>query len=202
MSATSTDPNLPTTSARGSDPGAADGPAGASRSATSSRVPDPGADDRPSNSGAVPGSTEPTASPDKSTLASEAEVSAKIASTKEYGDLVLIGNEEFDADRPSLAIAAYEKALKLHPFDPDVQTDLGVMYRRVHRHDEAINAFRKAAQLDPKHQESRYNLAVVLEEDERDASAALTAWKDYLKVAKPGPKTEDAKRRVAALAAR
>ncbi|MBW3624669.1 MAG: tetratricopeptide repeat protein [Armatimonadetes bacterium] len=126
-------------------------------------------------------------------------VRSVIASTTDYGALVRIGNEQFDKKHPLLAIAAYEKALKLHPFDADVQTDLGTMYRAMHRHHDALNAFRKAASMDPRHVQSRYNIGVVLSVDENDPAGAVAAWKEYLKVAPPGPQVEEVKRRIAVL---
>jgi tetratricopeptide (TPR) repeat protein len=129
----------------------------------------------------------------------DAGVRAAIQHASDYQALVHIGNEQFDAKHPRLAIAAYEKALKIHPFDPDVQTDLGVMYRATHRPSDAIKAFRNAASLDPKHAQSRYNLGVVLAFDANDMKGAIAAWKDYLRVAPPGPQAEDVKRQVEAM---
>jgi tetratricopeptide (TPR) repeat protein len=126
-------------------------------------------------------------------------IRAQIDTASDYQSLVKIGNGQFDARHPKLAILAYEKALKIHPFDPDVQTDLGVMYRAVHRHDDAVNAFRKAAQIDPKHTQSRYNLGLVLLEDEKDTPAAIRAWEDYLKVDPSGPKSQEVRDMLAEL---
>ena len=55
----------------------------------------------------------------------------------------------------------------------------------------AIDEFKKAAQIDPKHVNSRYNLGLVLLHDKRDIKAAIKAWEDYLKV---DPNSERANR--------
>jgi tetratricopeptide (TPR) repeat protein len=154
----------------------------------------------PAAPAAVPGAEDHTAPKEGYDLAfDDPQVQAAIAAAGDYGTLIHLGNEQFDQKHPKLAIAAYEKALKIHPFDPDVQTDLGIMYRAMHRHDDALNAFRKAAAMDPKHVQSRYNIGVVLAADENDAAGAVAAWKDFLKVAPPGPQKEEVKRRIAEL---
>jgi len=56
------------------------------------------------------------------------------------------------------AIKAYTEYLKLKPDNADVRTDLGIMYRNTGEIDKAIEEFKKAAQIDPKHINSRYNL--------------------------------------------
>ncbi len=65
------------------------------------------------------------------------------------------------------------------------------MYRNAGEIDKAIEEFKKAAQLDPKHVNSRYNLGLVLLHDKRDMKAAIKAWEDYLKV---DPNSERAQR--------
>jgi tetratricopeptide (TPR) repeat protein len=65
------------------------------------------------------------------------------------------------------------------------------MYRNAGEIDKAIDEFKKAAQIDPKHVNSRYNLGLVLLHDKRDIKAAIKAWEDYLKV---DPNSERANR--------
>jgi tetratricopeptide (TPR) repeat protein len=55
----------------------------------------------------------------------------------------------------------------------------------------ALEEFRKAAQSDPKHVNSRYNIGIVLLHDKQDIKGAIKAWEDYLKV---DPKSERANR--------
>ncbi len=93
-----------------------------------------------------------------------------------------LGNLCFDSNQPQEAIKAYTEYLKLKPDDADVRTDLGIMYRNVGEIDKAIEEFKKAAQIDPKHVNARYNLGLVLLHDKRDIKAAVKAWEDYLRV--------------------
>ena len=68
---------------------------------------------------------------------------------------------------------------------------MGIMYRALGDFDRAIEEFKKAAQNDPKHVNSRYNIGIVLLHDKGDIKGALKAWEDYLKV---DPKSERAER--------
>jgi cytochrome c-type biogenesis protein CcmH/NrfG len=95
---------------------------------------------------------------------------------------VELGNIYFDTDQPKEAIEAYSQYLAIKPDNPDVRTDMGIMYRKLGQFDKAIEEFRKAAQADPKHVNSRYNIGLVLLHDKQDIKGAVTAWEDYLKV--------------------
>ena len=65
------------------------------------------------------------------------------------------------------------------------------MYRNLGDFDRALEEFRKAAQSDPKHINSRYNIGIVLLHDKQDIKGAIKAWEEYLKV---DPKSERAER--------
>ena len=104
---------------------------------------------------------------------------------------VELGNLYFDSDQPKEAIEAYNQYLSIKPDNPDVRTDLGIMYRKIGELDKALEEFRKAAQIDPKHSNSRYNIGIVLLHDKQDRKGAIKAWEDYLKV---DPKSERAER--------
>ena len=104
---------------------------------------------------------------------------------------VELGNLYFDTDQSKEAIEAYRQYLAIKPDNPDVRTDMGIMYRKLGEFDRAIEEFKKAAQSDPRHINSRYNLGLVLLHDKQDMKAAIKAWEDYLKV---DPKSERAQR--------
>jgi cytochrome c-type biogenesis protein CcmH/NrfG len=118
------------------------------------------------------------------------EVNAKIQALKDIvqkdpknlSAWVELGNLYFDSDQPREAIEAYGKYLAVKPDNPDVRTDMGVMYRKLGDSDRAIQEFRKAAQTDLTHVNSRYNIGVVLLHDKQDIKGAIKAWEDYLKV--------------------
>ena len=95
---------------------------------------------------------------------------------------VELGNLYFDSQKPNEAIQAYSQYLAAKPDNPDVRTDMGIMYRSLGDFDRAIEEFRKAAQSDPKHVNSRYNIGLVLLHDKQDIKGAIKAWEDFLKV--------------------
>jgi cytochrome c-type biogenesis protein CcmH/NrfG len=102
-----------------------------------------------------------------------------------------LGNLYFDSDQPREAIEAYRQYLALKPDDPDVRTDMGIMYRKLGDFDRALEEFGKAVQSDPNHINSRYNIGLVLLHDKQDMKGAIKAWEEYLKV---DPKSERAER--------
>jgi len=95
---------------------------------------------------------------------------------------VELGNLYFDMDQPKEAIEAYSQYLAVKPDNPDVRTDMGIMYRKLGQFDKALEEFGKAAQSDPKHVNSRYNIGLVLLHDKQDIKGAIKAWEEYLKV--------------------
>jgi tetratricopeptide (TPR) repeat protein len=127
------------------------------------------------------------------------EVASKIETLKEIVKKdpknlpawVELGNLYFDSDQPKEAIEAYSQYLAVKPDNPDVRTDMGIMYRKLGQFDRAIEEFRRAAQSDPKHINSRYNIGLVLLHDKQDIKGAIKAWEEYLKV---DPKSERANR--------
>jgi cytochrome c-type biogenesis protein CcmH/NrfG len=102
-----------------------------------------------------------------------------------------LGNLYFDSNQPKEAIEAYSQYLAIKPDNADVRTDMAIMYRNLGEMDLALEQFQKAAQSDPKHVNSRYNIGIVLLHDKQDMKGAIKAWEEYLKV---DPKSERAER--------
>lgn len=103
----------------------------------------------------------------------------------DYDALVVLGNAAYDAREFAQAADAYEKALKLHPADANVMTDLGTAYRNEGQIDKALAMFRKARATDPKHWQSLYNEVIVLAMDTHDHDGANAAFA-RLKAEHPG----------------
>jgi len=103
---------------------------------------------------------------------------------------VELANLYFDSDQPKEAIQAYSHYLAVKPDNPDVRTDMGIMYRKLGQFDRALEEFRKAAQNDPKHANSRYNIGLVLLHDKQDMKGAIKAWEEYLKVDPNGERAQ------------
>ena len=104
---------------------------------------------------------------------------------------VELGNLYFDSNQPKEAIEAYSQYLAIKPDNADVRTDMAIMYRNLGDVNRALEQFQKAAQSDPKHVNSRYNIGIVLLHDKQDIKGAIKAWEEYLKV---DPKSERAER--------
>ena len=81
------------------------------------------------------------------------------------------------------AIEAFQKALadRAYPTPEKVYLNLGIVYSSQGRAQEAVDAFRKAVEIDPKYYDAHYELASVLDRTNRLEEAA----REY-EVARPG----------------
>ena len=113
-----------------------------------------------------------------------------------YQALVQLGNDYFDIGEAQKSVDTYLRALAVKDGDPNVLTDLGVMYRQLRDFPKAIAAFRKAAAASPTHPQSRMNLGVVLMHDLNDPKGAIAAWEDFLRVAPNDPNAPNIRRSI------
>jgi len=95
-----------------------------------------------------------------------------------------LGNAYFDADAPTQAIVAYNRALAIKPDDADILNDQGAMYRQTGDFNHALANFEKARQIDPTNLESIYNSGYVLAFDLNQFDKAIVMWRKYLKLDK------------------
>lgn len=93
-----------------------------------------------------------------------------------------LGNAYFDTGQPNLAIEAYEKSLAISRVNPNVITDLGIMYRDSGDSVRAVELFQEAAALDEGHVMSRFNTGVVMLHDLENPAGALAAWKAVIEI--------------------
>jgi tetratricopeptide (TPR) repeat protein len=130
--------------------------------------------------------------PDKLKLARDIQQLEQILKTdpNNYDALVQLGNSQFDIGAPQKSIDAYRRALAIKGTDPNVWTDMGVMYRELKNFPDAVNCFRKAITFDPRHASSRYNLGVVLLHDLNDYPGAIEAWEGLLSIEPTGPRAD------------
>jgi tetratricopeptide (TPR) repeat protein len=91
-----------------------------------------------------------------------------------------LGNAYFDADMPTQAIAAYNRALAIKPDDTNILNDQGAMYRQTGDFAHALANFEKARKVDPYNLESLYNSGYVLAFDLNQIDKALVLWRRYL----------------------
>ncbi len=129
------------------------------------------------------GKTEQNIMPGKEVMNKLVELEKKAMDNPKNADLwIELGNTYFDLARYPRSITAYENSLKLKPNNPNILTDLGVMYRRNKQPLKAIESFEKAMKADLKHKISRMNKGIVLLYDLNDKKGAIQAWEDLLRI--------------------
>ena len=84
-----------------------------------------------------------------------------------------LGDIYFDYNRYREAIEAYSHYLSIKPEDSDIRTKMGMMLRGLEDFDGAIEAFRKAAQMNPRHAESRFQLGALFLQEKRMSKGRL-----------------------------
>lgn len=97
-------------------------------------------------------------------------------------DWIELGDLYFDANLPKLSIEAYGRALALNPSNPDVLTDMGIMYRELGEFTAALECFRNANSINPAHTQSLYNEGLILSHDLNDRAGAREAWSKLVKI--------------------
>ncbi len=103
---------------------------------------------------------------------------------------IKLGNHYFDANKPRDAVRAYERALALKPDNPDVLTDMGIMYRQLGEFDRALEKFALASKINPLHEQSRFNQGVVLFFDLNRKEEARKVWNALVSI-NPDAKAPD-----------
>lgn len=113
------------------------------------------------------------------------QVEAHLAANPDDAQTLLrLANLSYDIQDWQGCADAYDRYFKLRPEDPDILTDQGTCYRGLGDTQKALDLFRKAQALDPKHWQSVYNEVVVLAFDLRDFAAAERAL-DELRALQP-----------------
>ncbi|MCD8545631.1 MAG: tetratricopeptide repeat-containing glycosyltransferase family protein [Sulfurospirillum cavolei] len=69
------------------------------------------------------------------------------------------------------AIAMYEKAIALDPFNVNASINLGNIFKKQHRFSEAIRVYQEAVFLEPENPKVYYNLGTIFQEQKRSADA-------------------------------
>ena len=89
-----------------------------------------------------------------------------------------LANYLYDKHYFNLAIQWYERSLKLDSRNVNAQTDLGTCYFYTGQPQQAIQQYKKALALDPKHQPTIFNLIVVNLEGTHDLQTARKYWNE------------------------
>jgi len=107
-----------------------------------------------------------------------------------------LGDGYFDIEEPGKSIEAYRKALALDDSDPNVWTDMGVMYRRTGDSAKALESFDRAIEKGPNHTISRLNKGVVYVYDLQEFDKGIAAWEDFLRLQPSGPQADQVRQQI------
>jgi cytochrome c-type biogenesis protein CcmH/NrfG len=99
----------------------------------------------------------------------------------DYDSLVKLGNIYYDGQQFPNAIQYYERALKIHPENPDVRTDMGTAYWYTGNADKALAAMEVSLKYRPGHPQTLFNLGWVRWQGKADPKGAVEAWQQLLK---------------------
>ena len=133
-----------------------------------------------------PGTALPQKQPDPNAQAALAQAAAPLleAVNKDPNDfdaLVKLGNLYYDGQQFPSAIQYYERALAIHPDNPDVRTDMGTAYWYTGNSDKALAAMETSLKYRPGHPQTLFNLGWVRWQGKQDPKGAIEAWQQLLK---------------------
>lgn len=94
--------------------------------------------------------------------------------------LINVGNIYYDAKQYTTAIDYYQRALKLHPENTDVRTDMATAYWYNGNADDAIAEFHKSLTYDPDKANTLFNLGIVEWQGKMDIDKAVAVWQKLL----------------------
>src|SRR5579864_5515605 len=100
---------------------------------------------------------------------------------KDFDSLVKIGNLYYDGQQFPNAIQYYERALVIHPENPDVRTDMGTAYWYTGNAEKALAAMETSLKYRPGHPQTLFNLGWVRWQGKQDPKGAIEAWQQLLK---------------------
>ena len=107
-----------------------------------------------------------------------------------------LGDNLFDIGEQGRSIEAYRTALAIDDGDPNVWTDMGVMYRRTNNPAKAIEAFAAALAKNPNHTVALLNTGVVYVNDLGDLAKGVEAWEKFLEIQPSGPQADGIRQEV------
>ncbi len=105
--------------------------------------------------------------------------------------MVALGNLYFDAGRWQEARLWYERALEREAGDPNVVTDLAVVYRNLEQPERSLELLDQAIQTSPDHWQAWYNRVIVLHFDLHRHDEAAQALARLKAIASANPEVPD-----------
>jgi len=118
-------------------------------------------------------------------------------SPADYDALVKLGDLYYDGQQFPNAIQYYERALVIHPENPDVRTDLGTAYWYIGNADKALAEMEISLKYKPGHPQTLFNLGWVKWQGKADAKGAVAAWQNLLKTNPDYPQKQQVEQYIA-----
>lgn len=115
----------------------------------------------------------------------------------DYDSLIKLGNVYYDGQQFPSAIQYYERALAIHPENPDVRTDTGTAYWYTGNADKAIEAMLLSLKYRPNHPQTLFNLGWVRWQGKADPKGAIAAWQQLLKTNPDYPQKQQVQQYIA-----
>jgi cytochrome c-type biogenesis protein CcmH/NrfG len=116
---------------------------------------------------------------------------------KDFDSLVKLGNLYYDGQQFPSAIQFYERALVIHPDNPDVRTDMGTAYWYTGNADKALSAMESSLKFRPGHPQTLFNLGWVRWQGKQDPKGAIEAWEQLLKANPDYPQKQQVEQYIA-----
>jgi cytochrome c-type biogenesis protein CcmH/NrfG len=115
----------------------------------------------------------------------------------DYDSLVKLGDLYYDGQQFPNAIQYYERALAIHPENPDVRTDLGTAYWYTGNADKALVEMETSLRYKPGHPQTLFNLGWVKWQGKADAKGAVAAWQKLLEANPDYPQKQQVEQYIA-----
>jgi len=115
----------------------------------------------------------------------------------DYDSLVKLGNLFYDGQQYPGAIQYYERALAIHPENPDVRTDMGTAYWYTGDAEKALAAMQTSLKYRPGHPQTLFNLGWVRWQGKADPKGAISAWEQLLKANPDYPQRQQVEQYIA-----
>jgi len=115
----------------------------------------------------------------------------------DYDAFVKLGDLYYDGQHFPNAIQYYERALVIHPENPDVRTDLGTAYWYIGNADKALAEMEISLKYKPGHPQTLFNLGWVKWQGKADAKGAVAAWQNLLKTNPDYPQKQQVEQYIA-----
>ncbi len=115
----------------------------------------------------------------------------------DFDSLVKLGNLYYDGQQFPSAIQYYERALAIHPDNPDVRTDMGTAYWYTGNSEKALAAMETSLKYRPGHPQTLFNLGWVRWQGKQDPKGAIEAWQQLLKANPDYPERQQVEQYIA-----